>query len=108
MKGYWNPIPPLHDCENTITDDPDEASLFNKYFCSAFTKESTANLDSLTSVSSHSTIVDSIHITTDEVHSELGRLNANKSCGPDNITPFLLKSTVDYICVPLSERISCQ
>ena len=96
VKGYRNPIPPLRDCGNTITEDSDKASLFNKYFCSVFTKVNTANLDSLISESSHPTIVD-----PDEVHSELCCLNISKACGPDNITPFLLKSAADYISLPL-------
>ena len=30
------------------------------------------------------------------------RLNVSKACGPDSITPFLLKSSAEYISVPLS------
>ena len=59
------------------------------------------HVDSLISESSHQTIVDSIHITPDKVHSELCRLNINKSCGADSITPFLLKSAADYISMPI-------
>ena len=55
VKGYRDPIPPLHNCGNTITKDSEKASLFNKYFCSVFTQENTSNLDSLTPDSSHST-----------------------------------------------------
>jgi len=70
-------------------------------FVQFFTKENTANLDSIISESSHPTIVNSIHNTTNELHSELGCLNIDKSCGPDNITSFLLKNAADYISVPL-------
>jgi len=48
----------------------------------------------------HPTITDSIQIAPDEVYSELCRLNINKACDPDNITPFLLKAAADFICVP--------
>ena len=44
VKGYRNPIPPLHDCGNIVTKDCDKASLFNQYFCSVFTKENTSTL----------------------------------------------------------------
>ena len=101
VKGYRNPIPPLHDSGNTITKDFDKATLFNRYFCSVFTKENTSNLDSLTSESSHPTIIDSISITPEEVHAELCHLSVNKACGPDNITSFLLKNAADYISIPL-------
>ena len=73
---------------------------FSKYFCSVFTKENTANLDSLIPESSHCTIIDSIHITPDEVHAESCHLNVDKTCGPDNITPFLLNSSADFISIP--------
>jgi len=78
-----DPIPPLHNCGNTITKDPEKASLFNKYFCSVFTQENTFNLDSRTPDSTHPPIIDSISITPKEVYA---------ACGPDTITSFLLKS----------------
>ena len=93
-------IPPLHNCGNTITKDSEKAS-FNKYFCSVFTQENTSNLDSLTPDSSCPTIIDSISITPEEVHAKLSNLNANKDCGPDRITSFLLKSAIDFISIPL-------
>jgi len=102
LKGYRSPIPPLHDsCGNTITSDSDKATLFNDYFCSVFTKENISNLDSLIPKPSHSTIIDSIHVTPDEVHAELCQMNVNKACGPDNLTPYLLKNAADFIAVPL-------
>ena len=57
LKGYRNPIPPLNDSGITIIRDSDKASLFNKYFCSVFTKENTSNLDSLAPESPHSMII---------------------------------------------------
>ena len=99
MKGYHNLIPPLHDSGNTVTKDLDKASSFNQYFCSVFTKENISNLDLLIPESPHPTIIDSIQIMPDEVHTELCRLNISKACDPDNITPFLLKAAVDFICV---------
>jgi len=60
-----------------------------------------SNLDSLIPESTHSTIIDSIHVTPDDVHAELCQLNVNKACGPDNLTPFLLKNAADFIAVPL-------
>jgi len=106
-KQFWrwinsvNPIPALHNSGITVTKDSDKASLFNKYFCSVFTKEDTSNLDSLIPETSMPTIIDDIQITPDEVHTELCGLDTSKACGPDNITPFLLKNTADFICVPL-------
>jgi hypothetical protein len=47
------------------------------------------------------TIIDEVQITPDEVRTELCALDTSKACGPDNITPFLLKNTADFISVPL-------
>jgi len=51
----------------------------------------TVNLDLLIPESSQPTTIDSIHITPDEAHAELCHFEC-----PDNITPFLLKSAVNY------------
>ena len=102
LKGYRSPIPPLHDSGAVFVDDSDKATLFNNYFCSVFTKENCSNLHTLTPEVSHPTIVDSFTISPEDVHIELCRLNTSKSCGPDSITPFLLRTAAEHISVPLS------
>ena len=102
LKGYRCPIPPLHDSGIVFTKDSDKATLFNRYFCSVFTKEDCSNLHTLTPETSHPTIADTFNISPDDVYRELCRLNVKKACGPDSITPFLFKAAAEHISVPLS------
>ena len=51
---------------------------------------------------SHPAIADTFKISPDDVCRELCRLNVRKACGPDSITPFLLKTAAEHISVPLS------
>ena len=102
LKGYRCPIPPLRDSRIVFTKDSDKATLFNRYFCSVFTKEDCSNLHTLTPGTSHLTIADTFNISPDDVYRELCHLNVKKACGPDSITPFLLKAAAEHISVPLS------
>ena len=49
---------------------------------------------------SHSIFVD--YVTTAEVFALITSLKCNKSCGPDNISPQLVKDNVYYLCEPLT------
>ena len=42
-----------------------------------------------------------IEITKEDIQNRLERLNVTKSCGPDNIHPFVLQKTASVTCVPL-------
>ena len=44
-----------------------------------------------------------IEISQEDVQSRLEKLNVNKSCGPDNIHPFVLQRTASEISVPLTK-----
>ena len=68
-----------------------------------FTKENTSNLHLLKPALVHPTIIDTIEISSSDVYEELHHLDVSKACGPDLLTPFLLKLTAEYISVPLSQ-----
>ena len=42
-----------------------------------------------------------ISITKECIQDRLEKLNGNKSCGPDNMHPYVLKNTAGAICIPL-------
>ena len=48
------------------------------------------------------TTIDSITISPDDVLGQLSSLDVTKSCGPDCITPRMLKLTADHVCYSLS------
>jgi len=52
------------------------------------------------------TIIDDIQITPDELCTELCGLDTSKACGPDNITPFLLKNTADFFAFPFASSFT--
>jgi len=72
----------------------------NTFFSSVFTDESLKNIPSLGDRSNGSHL-DCISITYDDVLNELNRLKTNKSCGPDNCHPRLLKEVKDGLILPL-------
>ncbi|CAH1248463.1 Hypp8155 [Branchiostoma lanceolatum] len=49
------------------------------------------------------TVLDSIQLSVDEVRQQLCALKIGKSCGPDNITPKLLRLVADPISGPLTQ-----
>jgi len=76
--------------------------MLNNYFYSIFTDEDCSDLNSLITPDSEvSSIIQSITFTTQDVYQELMQLNPNKACGPDQLTPFLVKKSADFICDPL-------
>ncbi|KAI8516837.1 hypothetical protein Bbelb_054180 [Branchiostoma belcheri] len=48
------------------------------------------------------TLLESLQVTEDEVRQQLLSLKVGKSCGPDDITPNLLRRVADSISVPLT------
>ena len=72
--------------------------MFNEYFYSVFTDEDCSDLSSLRTTSKLSSIVE---FTTQDVYQELLQLNLNKACGPDLLTPQILKRSADFICESL-------
>ena len=84
----------------TYTDDLDKANILNNYFSTVFTKEDTSNLPSMED-STYSTI-DSLNLTVDGVSNLLHNLEVHKACGPDGISPRLLKETASNIAPMLT------
>ena len=97
-KRYRASLPPLLDGDTFIMSDTAKADLFNRYFYSVFTHEDCSNLSSLRKSSKPSSIIHSINFTSQDVFQELSRLDPTKACGPDLLTPLLLKKSAEFIC----------
>eukprot|EP00111_Clytia_hemisphaerica_P012297 TCONS_00036119-protein len=78
--------------------DEDKADILQDQFCSVFTKEPD---DSLPEFQSRTDSKVEFNLTLEMVKKELKGLNPNKSIGPDEIHPIMLKELADYIAVPL-------
>ena len=101
VKRYRMSLPPLLAGDVPITDNHAKADLFNRYFYSVFTDEDCSDLNSLKPFSDLSPIIQSVIFTTKDVFQELSQLNPNKACGPDLLTPLLLKRSAEFICESL-------
>ena len=81
-----------------VSDDPDKATIYNKYFHSIFTIDDCNNISYLCqSLEYHPDLVDSIDFSVEEVHSELLNLQWDKACGPDHIPVYLLRKGPDFL-----------
>lgn len=95
----------------------DKANVFNQFFCSVFNKR----IDNLSSIPGHardfSTVlplhpIHDLICTPNEMAKVLKSLNVNKACGPEGISPRLLKecrmelapslTRLFNLCTPLS------
>ena len=81
--------------------DEDKADIFNRFFCSVFTKENLTTMPSPPTVGEGPRL-DSINITVETVKDKLDKLKTSSSPGPDGIHPLLLKETARTVCRPLT------
>ena len=103
VKRHRTCLPPLQLDATVVTDDCTKANMFNNYFYSVFTNEDTTHLKALeNSLTFLSSIIHSVNFTSEGVYYELVNLDVSKACGPDHITPKLLKLSADFISDPLS------
>ena len=78
--------------------DEDKAEILQNQFCSVFTKEPSGELPEFPSRTDARVTFD---LTVDMVRKELKNINPNKSLGPDDIHPLMLKKLAFYIALPL-------
>ena len=89
--------------DGTLTEeDCDTASIMNKTLASVFTKESETDNIPDTNYNYSGSILSEFVVTKEMVLNILKKLNANKSAGPDNISPRLLKECRESLAIPLT------
>ena len=99
---YRSGIPAIKLLNNeTAITDSDKAEALNKYFSSVFTNEDLSNIPP-SPICFLSDPITTIDFTPELVKEKLLSLNDNKSPGPDNIHPFLLKTLSHVLCVSIS------
>ena len=69
--------------------DEEKANILQNQFSSAFTREPDGEIPLLCNKTNES--IRTLRVTQDMVKEEITATNANKTCGPDNIHPRLLK-----------------
>ena len=78
-----------------LSGSGDQACGFNKYFHSVFGKPTNNTIKS--NVADSHPDLSSVKITVDQMNNILQKLDVNKSCGPDDISPILLKCFPHYL-----------
>ncbi|KAI8505108.1 hypothetical protein Bbelb_172170 [Branchiostoma belcheri] len=82
------------------TNDDEKAEVLNKFFVSTFTKENTQSIPEPTQ-RMYEEDLNNINISVEDVCRRLKNLNPNKSPGPDNIHPRVLKEMAEVLATPL-------
>ena len=85
---------------DTLSDHKDIADSFNRYFASVFTSENLTHLPNFPQVVRTENLTQ-VSTTPIQVEKLLRELNANKSCGPDDIHPRILNHCSNSLALPL-------
>ena len=97
----------LIDKDGKLTsDDKEKCDILNSFFSSVFTIEDTSNIPAF----NYDKILPPLEtclITIKDMEDALNNLNANKSPGPDNIHPKLLKLCCKTLSTPLKILFDC-
>ena len=88
------------DKNSTKFDDKEKADILQEQFSSVFTCEPEGDVPQLTKRTD--ALLKDLKITAERVKVELVKLNPNKSCGPDEIHPRMLKELTDQIALPMA------
>ena len=109
-KLFWNYVHSRRNGTNnlvtlkvdtdTLTDHKDIADSFNRYFASVFTSENLTHFPNFPQVVKTENLTQA-STTPIEVGRLLRELNENKSCGPDDIHPRILKHCSNSLASPL-------
>jgi hypothetical protein len=88
------------NCEITITDDAEQASVFNKYFSSVFTSYENDGQQNTENISTYN-IFPEIEFSLEAINKKLDKINTTKSPGPDGLHPKILYEVRNEITYPL-------
>ena len=119
-KAFWSymkkktsnrvSVGPLKDDQDKlVTDSKEQANILNRWYCSVFTREDTSNVPEAVDVYDGNDILEEVVITREKVRKKLLSLKPKSAPGPDKISPAVLHSMADILCVPLASIFNkCQ
>ena len=80
--------------------DVDKANILQNQFSSIYVKEPEGDIPILNCRTLMS--IAELHVTSNMVRQEILNMNVNKSCGPDEVSPRILKELVDLLSEPIT------
>ncbi|CAH1277366.1 Hypp9585 [Branchiostoma lanceolatum] len=86
---------------STAQTDQEKAEELNNFFASVFTSEDLSTIPRVDARQSETTL-GSLEVTEEAVRKKLEALNPNKSAGPDNIHPRILRELAGELAYPLA------
>ena len=94
---YKPSIPDLKTSDNTVAaTDIEKAECLGTFFASVFVHEDTSNIPLLNTGDINSTLSE-VPFTTEKIYKKLSTLKVDKSAGPDEMYPRVLKETAEVI-----------
>jgi len=84
-----------------LTSDKSKADALNNFFCSVFTLDNNL-IPSLDKLVDGSCVFDDVNFSHEAIESVIRKLQPKYSSGPDGYTPFMVKSLVESIVLPLT------
>ena len=94
--------PLLNEAGETITDDKKMATTLNNYFSTVFTTNNNKSNKTEDIIKTRHSIPN-LHVTEKQVLKKLEKMKINKSPGPDNFYPRILKNIKEQIARPLTD-----
>ena len=91
----------MHYNSSSVSTDHDLANLFNVYFFSVFTRDSSSTLNTALDSPPNSNILDNITISPHGVYDALTALDPNKAQGIDHISPKVWKISAPALYYPV-------
>ena len=80
-------------------NDKDICDILGKYFNSVYIPQNNDDMPEMETLCEQE--IQDIRITREAVQKKLDKLNVTKSCGPDNMHPFVLQKTASVTCIAL-------
>eukprot|EP00111_Clytia_hemisphaerica_P017405 TCONS_00051474-protein len=80
-------------------EDVEKANILQKQFCSVFTHEPEGELPPFEKKTE--SMINILEVSQETVIKQIKQLDANKSFGPDELHPSMLKELIDFVAEPL-------
>ena len=90
-----------NDIGELVDNDKEICNILARYFNSVYTPVRNDEMPEMNNM--YEREISDLEINRNDIQTRLEKLNVTKSCGPDNLHPFVLQKTASEISVPLEK-----